>query len=88
MTISYALAFWHGWIRPQAWRIATPGRELLRPYGRLLAMHLVMTLGLGVMISSGGDSTAVILILCIVKAIFDLIFEATLVGVAASRPAS
>lgn len=76
VAISHAMAFWYGWMKPQAWRNASPGRELFRPYGRLLALHMVMTLGLGVMISSGGDSTVVILILCIVKAIFDLIFEA------------
>lgn len=73
------MAHWREWARPQAWREAELGRELFRPYSRIVAMHIAVVGGVWVIMATGGAAWLVVL-LCGLKLVMDLIIELAMAG--------
>jgi len=65
------LIYWRDWARPQAWREADPTTEMLRPYARVLALHLMVIAGFWV-ISLNGSARGLVILLCVAKLIADV----------------
>lgn len=73
------LGHWRDWARPEAWRTAGLGRELFRPYSRIIAMHIAVVGGVWVILGLGGAAWLVVL-LCGLKLVGDLLIELILAG--------
>ena len=60
------------WLLPRQWRRSGPREEMIRPYGRILILH--MTVIVGAWVAGGAEApTAVVLVLCLVKAVAEIL---------------
>ena len=71
MVIFQGVQFWQSWIKPRAWRTATPGGEMFRPYGRVFVLHLTVLLG-AFGLHAVGAPTWTMLLLCLGKMALEL----------------
>ena len=70
--ILHGVAFFRDWVRPRAWRTASPTFEMFRPYGRIFVLHITVMLGAWGL-SELEAPTWTVLILCLLKAVLELI---------------
>ena len=69
--ISHAFSFFRNFLGRQEYRNRTVNQQMTEPYGRIIFMHLVLIFGGGLSIILGGP-TLVLLIVIILKIVFDL----------------
>ena len=65
------MIYWRDWARPEAWRGADPSTEMFKPYGRVVALHLLVIAGFWVITLTGGARNLVI-VLCAAKVVVDV----------------
>ena len=56
------MVHWRDWAGPEAWRGTDPAAEMFRPFGRVVALHLVVIARFWVIRLSGGARNPVILL--------------------------
>lgn len=71
MIVFQGIQFWQTWIKPRAWRTATPAAEMFRPYGRVFVLHITVLLG-AFGLHAIGAPTWTILLLCVGKMVLEL----------------
>lgn len=65
------MVHWREWARPQAWRGADPSKEMFKPYGRVVALHLAVLIGFAIAALAGGGHEVAIA-LCVIKLLVDV----------------
>ena len=74
LVLLQGMVFWREWARPQAWRTADAQTEMVRPYGRVFAMHVAVIVGF-LLIGLADAPVLMVLILCGLKLVIDLGLE-------------
>lgn len=72
--ILHLVAFFRDWVRPAASRNTTPTLEMFRPYGRIFVLHITVMLSAWSLAELAAP-TWTVLILCLLKAVLELIIE-------------
>ena len=63
------------WWSSGLWRRSSPGMEMFRPYGRIVVLHMTV-LGAAWWLSESAAPAAAVLILCLMKAVVELVMTA------------
>lgn len=71
MVVLEGVRFWQAWVKPRAWRTATPSGEMFKPYGRVFVLHITVLLGAMGLYAIGAPAWTMLL-LCVGKMVLEL----------------